>query len=231
MFKRSVANFKRYASVYQGAALQLVSAGAVAFLVGGIGSRPKTPAEIAEVLQDAITDRGLKQAQVYRYIALSRALAAGMEKDFPDLDGPVAAVLGADEAVAASDIVHGYLTKKGVRSVDKLSELLGTYRRTPRAQAAEGAAAAPAKRTTIGEATTISQAVAAVPEKRLGAAIVKSGKDVEKVCAEIARDIDDLLMVRAIIAIFEARRHELEDGHEHGHAGRRRQTAENRVAA
>lgn len=225
---QTIANFQQYATVYQGAALQLISAGTVAFIVGAHGRKPQTPAEIAETLQDAITDRGLKQAQVYRYIALSRALAASLEKDFPDGDGPIEEVLGAEDARAASVVIHTGLVKQRVHSVDKLSEVLGTYRRTPKAAvSAEGATPARAPR---GIRQTVA-AVAAVPEKRLGEAIVKAGKDVEAVCAEIARDIDDLLVIRAVLAIFETRRHELEDGHEHGHAGRRRQTAENRVAA
>jgi hypothetical protein len=81
-------------------------------------------------LKHSINGRtGLKDAQIYKYIGLARALATHLKTKF-GTDGVVAEVINATRAQVALDALTGYLETQHVKSLEGLSKMFGKYKRT-----------------------------------------------------------------------------------------------------
>jgi hypothetical protein len=109
----------------------LACSAATAILVGLYAKDGKVDVPTTvERLKHSINGRtGLKDAQVYKYIGLARALVTHLKAKF-GTDGVVSEVLSATRAQVALDGLMGYLETQHVKSLEGLSKMFGKYKRS-----------------------------------------------------------------------------------------------------
>lgn len=149
----AITNFQTASANWHQGSLQLVAAASVVFVVAYVEERSSI--KVVADLQAAVRERGLKTAQVYRYLGLARALVTELTRNDggrTTRDGRVLAeVEDAKTPEEATDVLLAYFEKRKLTSLDKLGTMLGVYKRAPKASereaanADEGAGAAPAR--------------------------------------------------------------------------------------
>jgi hypothetical protein len=115
---------------WNGAGVRLVAAGAVALIVGAYSPRNRVEySATMEKLRKVVDERGVKQAQAYKYLGLSRELCMHLAAKYP-IGGPVADVLAATDATQASEVLVSWLANQGIKSLDGIGLLVGRYQRS-----------------------------------------------------------------------------------------------------
>lgn len=137
----AITNFQTASANWHQGSLQLVAAATVVFVVAYVEER--SSAKVVADLQAAVRERGLKTAQVYRYLGLARALVTELTRNDhgrTTRDGRVLAeVEDAKTPEEATDALLAYFEKRKLTSLDKLGTMLGVYKRAPKASEREDA--------------------------------------------------------------------------------------------
>lgn len=201
----SIQNFRNFAASWQTSTIAVVCAGTAAIIRGSHQQRGKSPEETVTALQDAVAETGVKTAQIYRYVGLAKAFAARLEKE-----ENVDFVLEAEDAEAATHELVTFLDEQGVASVDAISVLLDTYKRSPKkAPARRAAQHAPAAAERVSTAA-IREVVSKAPDEKIVAAFVRApNKDFIHLATEMAKQIEDRDVLAEVIAVFEERMEDL----------------------
>lgn len=135
----AISNFQTASANWHRDSLRLVAAATVVFVVAFVEDR--SSAKVVADLQAAVRERGLKTAQVYRYLGLARALVTELTSNDhgrTTRDGRVLAeVEGAKTPEAATEALLAYFEKRKLTSLDKLGVMLGVYKRTPKVAVSE----------------------------------------------------------------------------------------------
>lgn len=120
--------FHTHAKVWHKASLCVLSSAAVCLIVGTY-SEPRTEHDtMTEKLRAKVSEVGVKEAQIYRYLGLAKALVQHIAGEHL-IGGPIPEVVGCRKPDEAMEIVLKYLTSKGVRSLDALGVMVGKYGR------------------------------------------------------------------------------------------------------
>lgn len=123
----ALAHFTARAHTWHRESIAVVSSAAVCLIVG-LHASIEYDVTI-EKLKAAVAERGIKEAQIFKYVGLARALVNHISGKFK-VGGPMIDVLKADNAEAAMDVLRTYLSKQKVDSLDDLGVLVGKYQRT-----------------------------------------------------------------------------------------------------
>lgn len=120
--------FHTHAKVWHKASLCVLSSAAVCLIVGTY-SEPRTEHDtMTEKLRAKVSEVGVKEAQIYRYLGLAKALVQHIAGEHL-IGGPIPDVVNSRKADEAMEIILKYLTSKGVRSLDALGVMVGKYGR------------------------------------------------------------------------------------------------------
>lgn len=126
---KAIQCFKEYATRWQGASIGLVAMGAVCLIVA---LRSKAKAEFSQTVLklklEVAETTGTKEAMIYKYVGLAKALAEHLNKLWPE--APMQELLSVTSGDKAVEIVVQWAQDQGVTSLDALGELVGKYRRT-----------------------------------------------------------------------------------------------------
>lgn len=123
--------FVEEASQWHRASIRMVAAGTMAIIVALYQENTRDMDATLDVLRDKVADTGVKEAQIYRYVGLSKALVQHIATQFA-VGGPVVEVLRARKPEDAIVAVLHYLETKRVRSLDALGVMVGKYARSDR---------------------------------------------------------------------------------------------------
>jgi hypothetical protein len=137
----AISGFKAQAQLWHRQSLAVVASGAVCMIVGAHapnGNRIEYDGTVAK-LKVAVAETGIRQAQIYKYVGLSRAFVSHLFKSFQVTDGPVQGVLQAADHDEAMKVLLDYMAKEKLKSLDDLGVFVGKYRRTENGAPAEGA--------------------------------------------------------------------------------------------
>lgn len=136
---KAVKSFREYATRWQGASIGLVAMGAVCLIVA---LRSKAKVQFLETVLKLKTEvaetTGAKDAMIYKYVGLARALAEHLNKLWPE--APMQELLAATTGDKAVEVVVQWAQDQGVTSLDSLANLVGKYRRVEGATNGEGEA-------------------------------------------------------------------------------------------
>lgn len=129
--KVAMQSFREYATRWQGASVGLVASCAVCLIVC---LRSKAKVEYSATvlkLRMAVAETGIKEAMIYKYVGLGRALAEHIDK----MEDPaiLSAVMRATVPGKAVEVLVQYAQDQGITSLDGLAVLVGRYKRTPEA--------------------------------------------------------------------------------------------------
>lgn len=128
----AVAGFKKQATNWHRASMSMVASGAVCLIVGAYspnGNRVEYDAMILRLKQE-VAETGIKQAQIYKYIGLSRGLVSNILSR-GGVEGEVTqAVLKAKTHDEGMEAILAFLAKEKVKSLDGLGVLVGRYKRS-----------------------------------------------------------------------------------------------------
>lgn len=130
--KVAVASFRDYASRWQGASVGLVASCAVCLIVC-LRSKAKVDYSTTVLkLRAEVAENGLKEAMIFKYVGLGRALAEHVDKlDADEKGNPIMTVLRATNPDKAVEALVAWAQSHGVTSLDTLGVLVGKYRRSP----------------------------------------------------------------------------------------------------
>lgn len=123
--------FVEEAGQWHRASIRMVTAGAMAIIVALYQENTRDMDTTLDVLRDKVADTGVKEAQIYRYVGLSKALVQHLATQFA-IGGPVVEVLRARKPEDAILALLRYLETKRVRSLDALGVMVGKYARSER---------------------------------------------------------------------------------------------------
>lgn len=129
--KVAVQSFRDYATRWQGASVGLVAACAVCLI---ICLRSKAKVEYATTvlkLRAEVAEVGIKEAMIYKYVGLGRALAEHVDKIEGDSPSPLGEIMKATAPNKAVEVLVEYIQGQGITSLDGLAVLVGKYKRTP----------------------------------------------------------------------------------------------------
>lgn len=127
----AVTAFNAQAKLWHRSSICMVSSAAVAIIVGTFAEPKVLADEMVQMLRERVAETGIKEAQIYKYLGLSRALVQHIAADFT-VGGPVVDVLQAKTPEDAMNVIVAFLEKKKVRSLDALGVLVGKYQRSDR---------------------------------------------------------------------------------------------------
>lgn len=126
----AIEGFKDQAKAWHRSSIAVVASAAVCMIVGAYSPTAKVAYDNTEaLLKKEVAEIGIKQAQIYKYIGLARALVSFMVLKHK-IGGPLLDVLRARDHDTAMDALVDYLTKARVRSLDSLGVMVGKYKRT-----------------------------------------------------------------------------------------------------
>lgn len=127
--KAAVQAVREYATRWQGASVGLVASCAVCLIVS-LNSRSKTDYTTTVLkLRAEVAENGIKEAMIYKYVGLGRALAEHIDKI--ELHSPMKTILTSPNPVKAVETLVQYMQDHDVTSLDTLAVLVGKYKRTP----------------------------------------------------------------------------------------------------
>lgn len=122
-------HFRNAAGEWQKSSIRLVLSGAVCLITALYSTEKVDYDTTVKRLKAEIAERGILQAQSYKYIGLSRYLVSHLAAKFAAA-GPIVDVTKATTWDGAMGVLLMYLEKHKVRTLDDLGVLLGRYRRT-----------------------------------------------------------------------------------------------------
>lgn len=188
----AITNFQTASANWHQGSLQLVAAATVVFVVAYVEER--SSAKVVADLQAAVRERGLKTAQVYRYLGLARALVLELTRNDhgrTTRDGRVLAeVESAKTPEDATDALLAYFEKRKLTSLDKLGTMLGVYKRTPKASEREDENA--------DESNGVAPRVVATIKRMLPADLVAALRDAEADPVEVVDAIAERASASAL---------------------------------
>lgn len=126
--KVAVQSFREYATRWQGASVGLVASCAVCLI---ICLRSKAKVEYSTTvlkLRAEVAEVGIKEAMIYKYVGLGRALAEHVDK--LEDNTTLTAIMKATVPAKAVEILVQYAQDQGITSLDGLAVLVGKYKRT-----------------------------------------------------------------------------------------------------
>ncbi len=136
----AIATFKEATATWHTASLGVVASAAVVFIAGT--AEGKAPIAIVAELEAAVKERGLKKAQVYRYLGLAKALFLELARG-PAAGATNLAILDADSPKEAVDAILAWCSNQKIVSLDRLGLRLGVYARSAKRNSVEREAPEP----------------------------------------------------------------------------------------
>lgn len=205
--------FVEEAGQWHRASLRMVAMGGVAIIVALYQKDKRDMDATLQVLRDKVADTGVKEAQIYRYVGLAKALVQHLATEFA-LGGPVVEVLRARKPEDAALAILRYMETKRVRSLDALGVMVGKYARSertpvapeevPTAPADEPATAAPSRSTPEAVVARIieePEVLNRLPVENLVSSFLKAGNSA---CELVEEAIDFVRSTRELDRIERA---------------------------
>lgn len=121
--------FHLQAKVWHKASLCVLSSAAVCLIVGTYAEPRIEHDTMTEKLRAKVAEVGVKEAQIYRYLGLAKALVQHMATEHL-VGGPIPEVVSCRKAEDAMEIIMAYLATKKIRSLDALGVMVGKYGRS-----------------------------------------------------------------------------------------------------
>ncbi len=126
----AVAGFKDRATAWHKSTIAVVASASVCLIVANFAKDGRSRHDYddtVERLHAAVAEKGLREAQVYRYIGIARALITHLSAKS---EGTIFDVLACDDEREAVDVILGYFAGEKVKSLDDAGVLVGKYQRS-----------------------------------------------------------------------------------------------------